>query len=487
MHEHFPVSERGWTSQVPFSRRQALQTAACGFGYLALAGLAGKPAAAAGLNPLTQKPPHFAPRAKRVIYLFMQGGVSHVDSFDFKPLLDREDGKMFSFDDARVIANTGKRGSSQRIMKPLWKFNQYGESGRWVSDLFPHIAQQSDDLCCLHSLHTEGVAHGPATLFLHCGSTNLVRPSMGSWITYGLGTENDNLPGFVTISPSAGNGGPRNYGNAFLPPVHQGTAIGRAGGPASEATIRNLENAGQTPEQQGRQFELLQSLNSEQRKRHPADTELDAVINSYELAWRMQHNAPDVLDISGETTATQAMYGIGQKETDNFGRQCLMARRLCEAGVRFVQVTYGDNTANPAWDQHSNMPKHAEHARNVDQPVAGLLADLKQRGLLEDTLVWWGGEFGRTPYAQNNGTGRDHNPSGFTVWLAGGGVKPGFSFGKTDDFGHMAVENKIHMHDLHATILHLLGLDHERLTFRYTGRNFRLTDVHGRVVSEIIA
>lgn len=470
----------------PITRRTALQTAACGFGHLALTGLASQQAAAASASPLVAKHPRFAPRAKRVIFLFMQGGVSHVDSFDYKPLLDQEDGKMFPFDDARALANTGTRGTSQRVMKPLWKFHQYGESGRWVSDLFPEMARHADDLCMLHSLHTEGVAHGPATLFLHCGSTSFVRPSMGSWITYGLGTENDNLPGFVSISPSAGNGGPRNYGNAFLPPVYQGTAIGRAGGPASEATIRNVSNPQYGAETQRRQFDLVQSLNAEQLKRNAGDAELEAVINSYELAWRMQNHAPGVLDIAHESKETQALYGIGDKETDNFGRQCLMARRLCESGVRFVQVTYGDNTANPAWDQHSNLPKHGEHARRVDKPVAGLLADLKQRGLLEDTIVWWGGEFGRTPYAQQNGTGRDHNPGGFTVWLAGGGVKPGISYGRTDDFGHAAVENKIHMHDLHATILHLLGLDHQQLTYRYSGRNFRLTDVHGRVVEEIL-
>jgi hypothetical protein len=231
----------------------------------------------------------------------------------------------------------------------------------------------------------------------------------------------------------------------------------------------------------------MQEINAEQLKRHPGDSELEAVISSYELAWRMQNHAPDILNLTKESPATLALYGIGEKPTDNFGRQCLMARRLCESGVRFIQVTYGDNSANPAWDQHSNMPKHKDHALAVDKPVAGLLEDLKQRGLLEDTIVWWGGEFGRTPYAEKNGTGRDHNPGGFTAWLAGGGVKPGFSFGTTDEWGHLAVENKIHMHDLHATILHLLGLDHEKLTYRFDGRDFRLTDVHGHIVRDIIA
>lgn len=451
---------------------------------MALAGLA--QGATTADDPLAPKVPHFAPRAKRVIFLFMQGGPSHVDSFDYKPILDAQDGKMMSFDDARIIANSGMKGSSQRVMKPLWKFKQHGESGRWASDLFPEMAKHVDDLCFVHSLHTEGVAHGPATLFLHCGSTNFIRPSMGSWILYGLGTENQNLPGFVSIAASTGNGGPRNYGNAFLPPVYQGTALGKAGGPASEATIRNLVNRELDQLTQRRQFDLTQALNGEQLQSRPGDTELEAVINSFELAWRMQMNAPDVLDLTKESAATLAQYGIGEKETDNFGKQCLMARRMCEAGVRYIQVTYGDNTANPAWDQHSNLPKHGEHARAVDRPVAGLLADLKQRGLLEDTIVWWGGEFGRTPYAEKNGTGRDHNPSGFTMWLAGGGFKPGFAFGQTDEFGSQAVVDKVHMHDLHATMLHQLGLNHEKLTFRYAGRNFRLTDVHGRVVKEVL-
>jgi hypothetical protein len=467
------------------TRRQALQSAACGFGSLALSGMLAQQAGAA-TNPLLAKQPHFAPRAKRVIFIFMQGGPSHVDSFDYKPLLEQEDGKMMPFDDARVIANTGKRGSSQRVMKSLWKFHQYGQTGRWASDLFPETARHIDDLCFIHSMQTEGVAHGPATLFLHCGATSFIRPSMGSWVAYGLGTENENLPAFVSIGPSAGNGGPRNYGNAFLPAVYQGTALGKAGAPAAEATIRNLSNEELKTVEQRRQLELLQSLNAEQLSRHPGDSELDALINSYELAWRLQMNAPEVLDISKETAATQALYGIGEKETDNFGRQCLMVRRLCEAGVRYIQVTYGDNSANPAWDQHSNLPKHADHAKAVDKPIAGLMADLKARGLLDDTIVWWGGEFGRTPYAQQNGTGRDHNPNGFTVWLAGGGFKPGLSYGRTDDFGHYAVENKVHMHDLHATILHLLGLDHERLTYRYAGRDFRLTDVAGQVVPGVI-
>ncbi|HQU44034.1 MAG TPA: DUF1501 domain-containing protein [Pirellulales bacterium] len=463
-----------------------LQQAACGFGGVALAGLLGEQARAA-VNPLAAKPPHFAPRAKRVIFLFMQGGPSQVDTFDYKPLLAERDGKQLSFADARLIANRGQRQSSQRVMASPWKFARYGECGRWSSELFAHTAAHADDLCFIHSLHTEGVAHGPATLFLHCGAANLVRPSAGSWVVYGLGSENEDLPAFVSIAPSSGNGGPRNYGNAFLPAVFQGIPLGNAAASARAATFDNLINASLTLDDQRRQLDLLAQLNGEQLRQKPGESELEAVIQSYELAWRMQTHAPAVLDLAQESAETLDLYGIGETPTDDFGRKCLLARRLCEAGVRYVQVTYGDNTANPAWDQHSNLPKHAEHARAVDRPIAGLLADLKRRGLLDDTLVWWGGEFGRTPYAEKNGTGRDHNPGGFTMWLAGGGVKPGFAFGGTDEFGHEAIADKVHIRDLHATLLHLLGLNHEALTFRYAGRNFRLTDVAGRVIEPLLA
>ena len=469
------------------SRRDALRNIACGFGYMAAAGIASQQAMANSMaNPLLPVAPHVLPRAKRVIFLFMAGGVSQVDSFDYKPLLYKRNGEMLDFTDQRILAKTGM-GSNQRVMKPLWEFKQRGQNGAWVSELFPHMAKHTDEYCIIRSMETEGVAHGPATLFLHTGSTNLIRPSMGAWATYGLGTENQDLPGFVSLCPSMGNGGPRNYGNAFLPAAYQGTAVGRAGMKATEIKINNLQNPERSPQRQKRQFDLLQAMNHEQCQSRPGNTELEAVINSYELAWRMQANAPEVMDISNESAATKKLYGIDDEPTDNYGRQCLMARRMAEAGVRFIQVNYSDNSNNPAWDQHNDMPKHKEHALAVDKPIAGLLTDLKQRGLLEDTLVWWGGEFGRTPYAQKNGDGRDHNPTGFTVWLAGGGVRPGLIYGETDEFGQYAVENRVHMHDLHATILHLLGLDHERLTFRHEGRDFRLTDVFGNVVHDIIA
>lgn len=488
----FPMDSKHWFRDSA-TRRHFLQSTSCGFGMLALAGLArgaddagAANPAAVNADPLAPRPTHFPARAKRVVFLFMQGGPSHVDTFDYKPAMVEHDGKMRTFDDARTLAKT-RKVIEHRVMKSPWKFRQHGESGMWGSELFPHIQSHADDLCLVRSMHTEGIAHGPATLFMHTGAINLVRPSVGAWVQYGLGTENQNLPGFVSICPSMGNGGPRNWSNAFLPTVYQGTTIGRAGIPASEARIRNLTNERLSTAEQRRQFDLLQELNRGQTAGHAADPELDAVIDSYELAFRMQNTAPGILDLSQESKETQKAYGIGEKGTDSFGRQCLMARRLLESGVRYVQVNYGDNSANPAWDQHSNLPKHAEHAFNVDRPAAALIADLKQRGLLEDTLVWFGGEFGRTPYAEKNGTGRDHNPDGFSVLLAGGGVKAGFQYGETDEFGHHAVINKVHMHDLHATLLHLLGLDHERLTFRYAGRDFRLTDVHGRVVHDIIA
>ncbi len=472
-------------SPLTLSRRQALSRVACGFGFLALAGMAAQ-AANRGAHPLALRPGHHRPRAKREIGLFMGGGVSDLDSFDYKPALYANDGRMLEFLDQRAIAKTGA-GATGRVMKPMWEFRQRGQSGRWVSELFPHLARHADDYCVVRSMHTEGVAHGPATLFLHTGATNQLRPSMGSWVTYGLGAESENLPAFVSLSPTLANGGPRNYGSGFLPAVFQGTALGRAGQKAAEAAFRHVRHPDLAPAAQLRQFELIRALNGDQLSARPGDRELEALAHSYELAWRLQRHAPDALDLSRESAATLALYGIGEEPTDDYGRQCLMARRLAESGVRYIQVNYSDNTNNPAWDQHSNMPKHLDHAVRVDKPVAGLLTDLKARGLLEDTIVWWGSESGRTHYAERNGTGSDHDPPGSSVLLAGAGFKPGFAYGETDEFGHFAVENKVHMHDLHATILHQLGLNHEQLTFRHDGRDYRLTDVHGRVVHDLLA
>ena len=466
------------------SRRQMLRASACGFGALALSGLCQRQHAALGPATLLQRRPMFTARAKRVIFLFMAGGPSHVDSYDFKPELIKSHDKDYDFTGVR-FGTFGKK-SKRKLMKPLWGFKQYGQCGQHVSELFPYTAQMVDDMCFIKSMHTEGVAHGPSTLFVHTGATNLIRPSVGSWVTYGLGTENQNLPGYVTLQPSDMMGGPRNHSNAFLPAVYQGSAIGRAGQPASEITLRNAFNPLLSRADQENNFKLLQKINRAQFEGKPRDDQLEAVIESFELAWRMQMNGPEVFDLSGETEATRKLYGIGEKKTDDFGKQCLIARRLAESGVRYIQVNYADASNMPRWDQHSDMPKHMIHARATDKPVAGLLADLKSRGLLEDTLVWWGGEFGRTPFSQG-GDGRDHNPRGFTTWLAGGGVKPGASYGATDELGDTAVDNKVHMHDLHATLLHMLGLDHEKLTYRYAGRDFRLTDVHGRVIHDILS
>ncbi|MBL8815845.1 MAG: DUF1501 domain-containing protein [Planctomyces sp.] len=473
--------------RLELNRRDWLGSSACGFGTLAMNTLMASERTDSTINgeSLVECQPMYPARAKRVIFLFMQGGPSHVDTFDPKPELIHNDGKSIDFTGVR-FGDFGKV-TQQRLMKPLWKFHTYGECGRQVSELFPEIAKHVDDLCFLHGVHTEGVAHGPATLFLHTGATTLIRPSIGSWVMYGLGTENQNLPGFVSLQPSDEKGGPRNYSNGFLPAVFQGTAIGKAWKPIDKMTIDHIRNPLLKHEDASRRFALMQRINQLQLERAGVpDSRQQAVLRSFDLAWRMQSAAPEVLDISQESLSTQQSYGIGEKATDEFGRQCLLARRLCEAGVRFVQVNYADESPNPRWDQHSNMPIHADHAMATDRPVAALLHDLKERGLLEDTLVWWGGEFGRTPFSQG-ADGRDHNPSGFTMFLAGGGVKPGFAWGATDEIGQNAVEGKVHMHDMHATILHLMGLNHEQLTFRHAGRDFRPTDIYGRIVHDIIS
>jgi len=469
--------------KTPFSRRQLLQSSAGGFGYLALNAMLaqqGVAAPSAMLNPLLAKKTHFTPKAKRVIFLFMKGGPSHVDTFDPKPLLQRDDGKPYPFQVPRVtFAATGK------LLKSPWKFRQYGESGLPVSELFPNVAQCADELCVVRSLHGTNPAHGGALLKLHTGSDTQVRPSMGSWVVYGLGTENEDLPGFITICPTLAHGGVNNWGAAFLPAWTQGTPIGNASVPSSQAFVKHIRNPRLSEAMQRRQLDFLAESNQEHLKLAGADLALEGRINSFELAFRMQGTMPEVQDITHETAATQKMYGLDNPVTANFGRQCLMARRFLEKGVRFVQVTHSDSEVQ--WDQHGNLYKgHSKNAAEVDKPIAGLLKDLRSRGLLDDTLVIWGGEFGRTPTAQGK-DGRDHNPYGFTMWMAGGGVKPGFAYGATDDYGWFAQENKVHIHDLHATVLHLLGMDHERLTHRYAGRDFRLTDIAGHVVKEIIA
>ncbi len=474
---------------VMWNRRALLQSSAAGFGSLALLDLLARAQAAEATRPtsaesadqpsqLAAKQPHFQPRAKRVIFLFMHGGPSHIDTFDYKPELARQDGKPLPFDKPRIqFAQTGN------LLKSPWKFRQYGQSGAWVSDLFPHVGQCADDITFIKSIHGSNEAHGGALLKIHTGSDTFVRPSMGAWISYGLGSENENLPSFITINPTLGHGGVRNFGSAFLPPIHQATRIGSSGAAMKDATIENLTNDKVSADLQSLQLGLLADLDRIKRQGPgtPADAALEARIASFELAFRMQTSAPKLLDLSAETEETLQLYGIDGSPTDNYGRQCLMARRMSESGVRFVQVSHA------YWDQHSELKeKHTELAAQVDKPIAGLLRDLKRRGLLDDTLVIWGAEFGRTPTAQGN-NGRDHNPHAFTYWMAGGGVKGGFSYGQSDDFGFYAREDKVHVHDLHATILHLLGIDHERLTYRYGGRDFRLTDVEGKVVDAIFA
>jgi hypothetical protein len=470
------------------SRRELLRSAACGFGLTALTHLWAD-ALASSDEPLAPKAAQLPARARRVIFLFMRGGPSHMDTFEYKPRLQADHGKTLPYALPRLQKEL-KRNLGTLLGSPF-RFSRHGEGGLWISELFPHLAKRADDLCVLNGMHTEGVDHGQAINRLHTGSGTFVRPSVGSWVSYGLGTENQNLPGFVTITPLQGDIGVRGYSNAFLPAAYQGTTIGSEGTPAREATIRHLTGGAVPPERQRRQLELLRAMDRDHAEGRPADDRLEGVIRSFELAFRMQADAPAVLDFSGESGETLKLYGIGQEPTDNFGRQCLLARRLAEAGVRYIQVTHTQVVRDfPDWDQHAHIKTGLEaNASQVDQPIAALLTDLKRRGMLDETLVVWGGEFGRTPVTEGRAGsfGRDHNPYGYTMWLAGGGVKGGFKYGATDDHGYYAVEDKVHLHDLHATMLHLLGLDHEKLTYRYAGRDFRLTDVYGRVVKEILA
>ncbi|MEX2213074.1 MAG: DUF1501 domain-containing protein [Phycisphaeraceae bacterium] len=462
-----------------FSRRAMLQSSAVGFGHLALAAMLND-RASAGPAPLAAITPHHAPRAKRIIFLFMKGGPSHVDTFDYKPLLQRDHGKPLPFAKPRV-----QFAPTNNLLGSPWKFHHRGQSGIEVSELFPHVSKHIDDLCLLNSVHGTNSAHGGALLKLHTGSDNFVRPSMGAWVNYGLGSENQNLPGFVTICPTLAHGGVNNWGAAFLPAACQGVPLGVASKPASEAQVRYIKHPELSSDDQRQQLDLIQAMNRDHLAATGPSAELEGRIQSFELAFRMQMAMPEAQDLTGESEATKKLYGMDDAVTEDFGRQCLLARRFAERGVRFIQVTHSDTKVQ--WDQHGDLKNgHEKNARETDKPIAGLLTDLKQRGLLEDTLVLWGGEFGRTPTAQGN-DGRDHNPEGFTMWLAGGGVKGGFKYGATDEYGYYAVRDKMHIHDLHATLLYLLGIDHERLTYRYAGRDFRLTDVSGHVARGILA
>jgi hypothetical protein len=456
-----------------------------GFGAVALAGLMGEvfPAAAApGDNPLAPRKPHFPARAKRVIHLFMNGGPSQVDTFDPKPALARYAGKALPMPNLRTERPTGAAFPSP------FKFQKYGQSGIEVSELFPQVAASIDEIAVIRSMHADVPNHEPSLMLMNCGEARLIRPSLGSWVTYGLGTENENLPGFIAMCPG---GYPiqesQNWQSAFLPGVFQGSYIDTRHTDI-ENLIENIKNNFVLQPEQRQQLDLLRRLNERHLERRQEDAQLEARLQSFELAYRMQMDAADAFDVTREPAYIRDMYGQHAQ-----GRQLLIARRLLERGVRFVQVWHGEGQP---WDSHDDLEiQHRKLARAADQPIGALLKDLKQRGMLDETLVIWGGEFGRTPVVEmpkagsNAGkiNGRDHNHYGFTMWLAGGGVKGGQVHGATDEFGFRAVENKVHIHDLHATILWLLGFDHERLTYRYAGRDFRLTDVHGQVVHELIA
>jgi len=452
----------------PISRRTALKSAGAGFGYLALAGLLGSTATKllasepVAANPLAPKKPNFKVKAKRIIFVYMSGAMSQFDTFDYKPALQRDDGK------------SGPGGGI--ITGSKFAFKQYGQSGSWFSELLPNLAQHADSLCWLRGLHTDTPAHPQAVVQLHTGSANaaLTRPSMGAWLLYGLGTQNQDLPGYVTIDPPPDFGGAVNYGSAFLPAYYQGTRI------TDEGFLPNLKSS--TPAGlQRKELDLIQARNHEYATLAGAPDPVEGIIKSYELGFRMQGKVPELLDISKEPQHVKEAYGVKAGPAGSFARQCLMARRLSEAGVRFVEICQG------GWDHHTNLHKGLiDRCGSIDQPVAALLADLGQRGLLEETLVLFGSEFGRQPTSQGK-DGRDHNITGYSMFLAGAGVKKGFSYGATDDYGFRAVDGQMHSDDLHATILALMGLDHEKLTYRYAGRDFRLTNVAGKVATQIIA
>src|ERR1017187_2452473 len=464
------------------TRRDVLVRAAHGFGSIALASLMPPSAGAAQrVNALGAKPPHLKPRAKSVIFLFMVGAPSHIDTFDPKPALEKYDSQLLPASYGTVVSEFTK-GDTPLLRSP-WKFQQYGQCGRDVSTLFPHMAQRVDDLCFVRSFYTESTVHAPAMYQVNTGRILMGYPSMGSWITYGLGSESENLPAYVVMPQPEGTpeGGTPCWGAGFLPAVYQGTVFRSGPNP-----IVNLQPpAGITPERQRRTLDFLQSMN--EMDTLDSDTEMAARISSYELAFRMQSHAPDAVDLTKESQSVRKLYGLDQKRTAEFGTRCLLARRLVERGVRFVQIYSGGGPVSVQWDAHSNLvANHEKMCGMTDLPVAGLLTDLKQRGLLDETLVIWGAEFGRLPMSQG-GNGRDHNPHGFTMWFAGGGVKPGITVGETDEMGLRALDKRLHMRDFHATILNLLGLDQNRLWFLHNGRNEKLTDFGGNVIQEMLA
>lgn len=446
------------------NRRRVLQSTSAGFGWLAFNALHQQWANAAAppktINPLAPKPTHFAAKAKRVIFMFMQGGPSHLDTFDWKP----------------ELAKAQEQGV-QKYMGSVFKFSPRGQSGLMISDAFPELAKHADHLCLLNGMKTATNAHQMATVALHIGSETFVRPSMGAWIVYGLGTEAEDLPGFVTINPAADNGGAMNYGSAFLPATFQGTRLTTTGGGVADLANSRLGDA-----EQRRQIEFIQKANRRLLGQDPGNPEIEGVIQSYELAYKMQTSVPATLDLDAEPAHIRELYGLDNADTERFGTQCLMARRLAEKGVRFIQLT------SPGWDHHNGLRDNlARQCTSIDKPIAGLIADLKQRNMLDETLIVWGGEFGRgSGYDNEVYNGRGHNGGGYTMWMAGGGVKGGYVHGSTNDMGDTAATGIMGTHDLHATILHLLGINHERLTYRYAGRNFRLTDVAGEVAKDIL-
>jgi len=454
------------------TRRDLLLRTANGFGAVALSAMLAEEGHASGT--------HHPPKAKRVIFLYMDGGPSQIDTFDYKPLLEKHNGKdphsVFKVEPTQ-FNNVGK------VMASPWKFKQHGECGQWVSELFPHVATCADDLAFVRSLTSKFPEHTSANYFLHTGSGIQGRPSMGAWFSYGLGSDSKEFPGFIVLNGGLiPPGGLDNFNSGFLPAAYQGSVF-RAGDPP----VANVVPLEPQSELQKGKLELLKKLDAGASKRFAGADEIESAIRNYETAFRMQAAVPQLMDIKGESAATKALYGLDAKypQTQTFGRQCLIARRLVERGVRFIELTC-PNSGGDRWDQHSDLKKgHENNALAVDQPIAGLLKDLKARGLLKDTLVVWAGEFGRTPFAQGS-NGRDHNQYGFTIWLAGGGVKAGTAFGETDEWGYKAVKDKLEMHDLHATMLHLLGLDHKKLTFRFGGRDMRLTDVHGELIEGIL-